>query len=346
MIDLRSDVVAPPTDEMWEAMRRAPLGWALVGEDLAVNELEGYVADVLGKEAALLVPTCGAANLLALLSLTRPGEQIVLEAAMHLVWSEGQSLAFPAGLFPILVEARRGAPDPADVETALTTPRFGHLGRPSLVCLENTHTNAGGTVLDAGQIAAIAGVAHRHGAAVHLDGARLFNAAVALGCQARDLAAPVDSAAVSLNKGLCAPEGALLVGSRAVIASARANAKRLGMASWHKAGIAAAAGLIALRTMVARLADDHERAAQLAAGLAALPGLRIDPTQVQTNIVLAKLRGELSADVFEARLAQHGVRALPRSPRVVRFVTHRLIGDAEVEHAVSACSRALGTPSP
>src|SRR5947209_5822966 len=138
---------------MWEAMRRASLGWALVGEDPNVNELEAEGAERLGKEAALFVPTCGAANLLALLSLTRPGEQIVLEASMHLAWSEGQSLAFPAGLFPLLVEGVLGAPDPAAIEAAMTTPRFGHLARTSLVCLENTHTNAGGAVLDLRQTA-------------------------------------------------------------------------------------------------------------------------------------------------------------------------------------------------
>src|SRR5258708_4789329 len=139
---------------MWKAMRRATLGWALVAEAPSVNALEALGAQILGKEAALFVPTCGAANLLALLSLTHPGDQVVLESAMHLVWSEGQSLAFPAGLFPILVDGVRGVPDPGAVEAAIATPRFGHLGRTTLVCLENTHTNAGGTVLDANQIGA------------------------------------------------------------------------------------------------------------------------------------------------------------------------------------------------
>jgi threonine aldolase len=335
-IDLRSDVVAPPTEEMWEAMRRASLGWALVGEDTSVNALEALAAEMLGKEAALFVPTCSAANLVALLTLTQPGEKIVLESTMHLVWAEGQSLAFPAGLFAILVDGTCGAPEASAVEEAIARPRFGHLGRTTLVCLENTHTNAGGAVLDANQIAAIAEVAHRHGAHVHLDGARLFNAAVALGRPAKDLVALVDTVAVSLNKGLCAPEGALLAGSRATIDAARANTKRLGLASWHKAGLAAAAGLVALTAMVDRLADDHRHAANLARRLIDVPGLRVDPAKVQTNIVLAEVADDWTASEFVAQLAMHGVLALRRSEHQIRFVTHRAIGDAEIKRAIEA----------
>jgi threonine aldolase len=336
MIDLRSDVVAPPTEEMWEAMRRATLGWALVGEDPSVNTLQALGAAILGKEAALFVPTCGAANLLALLSLTRPGEQVALESTMHLAWSEGQSLAFPAGLFPLLVDGARGAPDPSAVEAAIATPRIGHLGRTTLVCLENTHTNAGGTVLDSRQIGAVTEVAHRHGARVHVDGARLFNAAVTLGQSAEELVRAVDTVAVSLNKGLCAPEGALLAGSRETIDLAQSHAKCLGLASWHKAGIAAAAGLVALTTMIDRLADDHRRAMDLARGLGDVPGLRVDLAQVQTNIALAEVKSGATASELVARLAECGVLTLARSERQVRFVTHRLIGDAEVEQAVAA----------
>jgi threonine aldolase len=336
MIDLRSDVIAPPTQEMWEAMRRATLGWTLVGEDPSVNALEALGAELLGKEAALLVPTCSAANLLALLSLTRPGEQVVLESTMHLVWSEGQSLAFPAGLFPILVDGIRGAPDPDEVEAAIATPRFGHRGRTTLVCLENTHTNAGGTVLAPGQIGSVAEVAHRHGARIHIDGARLFNAAVALGQSAKELVRAADTVAVSLNKGLCAPEGALLAGSRELIHLARTHAKRFGLASWYKAGIAAAAGLVALRAMVDRLADDHRRALDLARGFVDVPGLRVDLARVQSNIVLAETVSGTTAPELVARLGESGILALARSERQVRFVTHRLIGDAEVEQALVA----------
>jgi threonine aldolase len=331
---------------MWEAMQRAALGWALVGEDPAVNELEQLGAKLLGKETALLVPTCSAANLLALLSLTRPGEQVVLESAMHLVWSEGQSLAFPAGLFPILVEGIRGAPSPGAIEAALTVPHFGHLGQTTLVCLENTHTNAGGSVLPPTLTANLAEIAHRHGAAVHLDGARLFNAAVALGCSVAELAAPVDTVAISLNKGLGAPEGALLAGPSPVIGRARGHAKRFGLASWHKAGIAAAAGLVALTTMVDRLAEDHRRAAELARRLAILPGVKVEPEQVQTNIVLIGLADEVVQAGFSAppvvrRLRDEGILALARSDRSIRFVTHRLITDDDVANTAAAVEQTM-----
>ncbi|MBI3965224.1 MAG: aminotransferase class I/II-fold pyridoxal phosphate-dependent enzyme [Chloroflexi bacterium] len=376
VVDLRSDVVAPPTEAMWEAMRRAPLGWAYVGEDPSVNQLEALAADLLGKEAALFVPSCSLANLLALLTLGERGTQAIVEATAHVVTSEEWGIVSVAALVPRLLAGNRGVLDPAEVTAAITSASFGRPPRTSVVCLENTHNNAGGRVLTADQTAAVAEVARRHGASVHLDGARLFNAAIALGVPARSLAATADTIAISLNKGLGAPDGALLVGTRGAIAAARWHAKRLGAGSLHKAGLMAAAGLVALTTMVDRLAEDHHRARRLAELLTTIPGLRVDPAAVETNVVPVQLvdpagttiasserdparfsQGLASPDdpaasaVWPAltapelvrRLAEHGVLALARSDTLIRLITHRLIGDEEVERAAAVFRRILAT---
>jgi threonine aldolase len=283
LIDLRSDICAAPTDAMWDAMRTADIGWATYGEDENVNELERRGAELLGKEAAVLVPTCSLANLAALLAQTEPGDRVLVDADMHIRTSEGDWLTEVARL---------------------------EVGEPAaVVCIENTHTRRGGTVLTAGQTAGLAARAPRS----HLDGARLANAAVALGVSLAELAAPVDTVAFSLNKGLCAPMGALLAGDADTIATARVHVKRLGGATVHKAGIYAAAGLLAL-DMVDRLADDHRRARELARLIGA--------PEPETNIVYH--------DVDVDRLRERGVLAMELGGRT-RFVTHRLISDADIE---------------
>jgi len=342
VIDLRSDVVTPPTEEMWEAMRSARPGWALIGEDPSVNELVELGARLVGKEAALFVPTCSMANLLALLTLSRPGERVILEAASHLATTERGGVEHLAGLIPCLVAGHRGVPAPAVVAEALGESHGSDLPPTSLLCLENTHNNAGGVAVSPEQTAAVAAVAQRHGVSVHLDGARLFNAAVALGLPAERLARPVDTVAISLNKGLSAPEGALLCGPRSLVDAARRHAEHLGATSLHKAGLAAAAGVVALRTMVDRLADDHRRAYELASRLAEVSDVGIDLTTVQTNIVLIDTRpGGILADELVRRLARRGILAMARSPQQVRFVTHRLIGDREIERTSLAVSEIL-----
>jgi threonine aldolase len=295
VIDLRSDFCAPPTAEMWEAMRAAPFGWAAAGEDESVNELERRSAAMLGKQAAVFVPTCSLANLVALLALARPGERVAVAPSAHILVNEGDWLTELARLVPV------------------------PLGEPApLLCLENTRTREGGTVVSPEEAAGLAASAER----VHLDGARLANAAVALGVPLAELAAPADTVAFSLNKGLCAPVGAVLAGGPEVIERARAYAKQLGAATLHKAGMLAAAGLVALG-LVDRLADDHRRARRLAE-LLGVPA-------PETNIVLSGLdAAALSA------LADRGVLALAPGGGRVRFVTHRGIGDAEVEAAAAA----------
>ena len=290
MIDLRSDICAAPTDAMWDAMRSARLGWATYGEDESVNELEGRGAALLGKEACVLVPTCSLANLAALLAMTRPGDRVLVAGDDHIVVNEGDWLTEVARLEPVSM----GVGEPAAV-----------------VCIENTHTRRGGTVLTAAQTAELAARAPRS----HLDGARLANAAVALGVPLAELAAPVDTVAVSLNKGLCAPMGTILAGDEATIAAARVQLKRLGGATVHKAGIYAAAGLLAL-DMIDRLADDHVRARRLARLIGA--------PEPETNIVY----GDGDVD----RLREAGVLAMQFDGRT-RFVTHRLIDDDAIDAA-------------
>jgi len=313
---------------MWDAMRSAELGWATVGEDPSVNELQERVAGLLGKEAGLWVPTCGMANLVALLTIAPRGSTVVLEASSHVLTSEAMGIEEVAGLEPWSLWAEDGRLHPVEVEEAIVETRA------LMLVLENTHTRAGGTVLSPELTAELAAAAQRHGAYVHLDGARLFNAAVALGVPVSALAATANTVAVSLNKGLCAPMGAILAGRTQVIELAHETLRRLGGASVHKAGIAAAAALVALDTLVERLAEDHRRAHELGALLQEIPGLEVEPAEIETNIVLVDVSGtELYPDEFLRLLAERGVLGLERDTSRVRFVTHRLIGDDEIAQA-------------
>jgi len=327
VIDLRSDICAAPTDAMWDAMRAAHTGWASVGEDEQVALLERRGAELLGHEAAAFVPTCTMANIAALLTLAARGETVVLEASAHILTSEGDGVRRLAGLEVVALA------DPAGHLALDAVAAAIERSAAALLCLENTHTRAGGTVLEVGETAALAAAAHARGAGAHLDGARLANAAVALGVPLRALAAPFDTVALSLNKGLCAPFGALLAGGEAVIARARLELRRLGGGSVHKAGIAAAAGLVALDTMVERLADDHRRARELAR-LLRERGVALDPERIETNIV--NIVPAQPAQAALAPLALRGVLALSLDGRRVRLVTHRLIDDGDVERAAEA----------
>ena len=331
VIDLRSDLRALPTEEMWEAMREAKLGWATHGEDASVNLLQERVAALLGQEAGLWVPTCGMANLVALITLAPRGTAVVLESQSHVLTSEAMGISDIAGLEPRSLWAADGRLDPKEVEELVVEENA------SLLVLENTHTRAGGTVLSPELTTELARVALRNGARVHLDGARLANAAVALDVTLRELATPVDTVAFSLNKGLCAPMGTILAGSALAIEGARMNLRRLGGASVHKAGIPAAAALVALDTLLDRLVDDHRRARELGARLAEIPGLRLEPETIETNIVMVDAGATgLVPDELLPLLAKRGVLAMERDTTRIRFVTHRLIGDADIARAAEA----------
>jgi threonine aldolase len=322
---------------MWEAMRNAQLGWPRFGEDPSLNALCERGAALLGKPAAIWVPTCGMANLAALMTLCEPGDRVVLESASHVLASEGMAVTEIARLEPRPVPAVGGRPDPGAVEEAIAS------SGAALLVLENTHTRAGGTVLSVGRTEALAEAARRHGCRIHVDGARLANAAVNLGVPLAELARPADSVALSLNKGLSAPFGALLAGSEAVVERASTVLHQLGGATMHRAGIAAAAGLVALDTMLERLADDHRRARGLAARLARVPGLELRNDPVETNIVLADVSGTgVAAEKLVELLHRAGVRALSFEPGTLRLVTHRLIGDDDVERAAALVAGVVG----
>lgn len=337
LIDLRSDVLAPPTEAMWEAMRAAPLGWAVAGEDQSVQELEATGAALVCKEAALFVPTGSMANLVALMSHTQRGDQVIVESASHIYWSEEWSFASICGVAARALEGVYGYIEPNDIRQVVLDQRFSHRPQTSLICLENTHNMAGGTILSPAQTASIAAVAAEFGVALHLDGARLFNASVALNEPLHAFTDGVDSVVLNLNKGLSAPEGALLCGTRAWIETARLNLKRLGGGSLHKAGIFAAAGLTALQTMIPQLAEDHRRARWLATELARIDGVHIDLSSVQTNIVMATMdETGIGANALLQQLRQQNIRATLYRNNTIRFTLHRQITDEAIHRVIAA----------
>ena len=341
-IDLRTDAMTYPTDTMWAAMRTADLGWAVAGEDGSVTALEQLAAELLGHRAAVFVPTGSMGNLVALMSHAERGQQIVLEASSHLIETEGASIGYVCGLVTRPLEGDRGRLDPGAVRAAIADRKLSDRPATAVVCVENTHNAAGGAVLSSADVEPVLAVAREHGVRTHLDGARLLNAAAALGCAPRELAETFDSVVLSLNKGLSAPLGAVLCGDPAFALRARANLKRLGAHSFHQAGIYAAAGIAALETMLEQPAADNRTARQLADHLAALPGLGVDPESVDSNIVVAKvLDPEIEPNAYLDALLRAGVRALSFGDRTLRFVTHRHFRDEDVRRVAAAVEGAL-----
>ena len=336
VIDLRSDTVTQPTAAMLEAMASAPLGDDVLGHDPTVQRLEEAAAARLGKEAALFVPSGTMGNLIALLTHTAAGQEVWLEENCHIYYYEAGGVSRIAGLLPRLFRGERGIPDPDTIRSLRRAPGL-HFPQPALLCLENTHNRGGGSVMSPERMRVLAAVARELGLKVHLDGARVFNAAVALGVDVTELVQPADSVMVSLSKGLSAPVGSILAGTRDFIRQARRVRQMLG-GGMRQAGVLAAAGLVALETMVDRLAEDHRVARELAGALAAIDGLRVEP--VETNIVLFTLPEGYEAVPFLERLASRGVLGVPFGPRQVRFVTHRhvtLEAVPQVVAAVRAC---------
>ncbi len=315
-------------------MATAEVGDDVRGEDPTVRRLEAAAATLLGKEAALFLPSGTMANQVAIHVHCRPGDELICEERSHVYYYEGGSIARLSGTQVRLLAAPGGAPTPAQVAAAVR-PDDPHQPRSRLLVLENTHNMAGGRVLSAAVTQAVAAAARRSGLLVHVDGARLLNAAVALGCAAADLVAPADTATLCLSKGLGAPVGSVLAGSRTFVAEARRVRKAFG-GGMRQAGVLAAAGLLALQDGPAHLALDHARAQRLARGLAELPYLAVDPAAVETNIVMADLRhGEPAALV--AHLQHQGVLVATAGPRRLRFVLHRDVDDAGVQRCLAAC---------
>jgi threonine aldolase len=335
IIDLRSDTVTLPTEEMLEAIRNAALGDDVFGEDPTVNELEALAAKKMGKEDALLVTSGTQGNLVSVLSHTKRGDEVILEADAHIYHYELGGISAIAGVLPRLVKGEMGVPAPEDVEEAIRPPD-PHFPKTTLLCLENTHNLAGGTCITPSQTRKLCDVAAKHGLRVHLDGARIFNAAVALGVDVKELVAPVDSVMFCLSKGLSAPIGSLVVGSSSFIERARRMRKMLG-GGMRQAGIIAAAGLVALEKMVDRLSEDHANARLLAEGLAKIDGIRIDLRRVQTNIVMFDVSDlGFTGKEFVEKLLKYGVKALTLRGNVIRMVTHRGITREDILETLDA----------
>lgn len=338
IIDLRSDTLSQPTPAMLEAILTARLGDDSRDGDPTVLELEALAAELMGKEAAMLTASGTMSNLIAMRTHAEAGAPLILESQAHIYHNEFGGYAAVCGLQPILVPGRRGAMDLDALRAALRKAGQGFPAR-GLVCLENTHNAAGGTVLSPAFTAQVSDIAHAAGLPVHLDGARIFNAAVALGVPARELAGPVDSVSFCLSKGLSAPVGSLLAGSREFIERARRIRRALG-GSMRQAGIIAAPGLVALRTMIGRLAEDHANARLFAEQLAGVAGLYIDMETVQTNMVNVDVAGlGIDAGTFARCLAERGVRGLPGLGTVIRFVTYRGISRQDVMEAAETIRR-------
>ncbi|MBW3667990.1 MAG: aminotransferase class I/II-fold pyridoxal phosphate-dependent enzyme [Actinobacteria bacterium] len=334
VIDLRSDTVTRPTAEMRRAMADAEVGDDVYGEDPTVNALEAAYAERVGKEAALFVPSGTMANQLALRLLTAPGTAVVTGRRQHIVLYENGAGGRNSGVQFTTVADDDGTLDPADITAAIDAAAH-HQPRPSLVCVENTHMPADGAPWPLDRLRAV-----KHAAAglpIHLDGARLFNAEVATGTSAADYAAQATTVMSCLSKGLCAPVGSVLAGPADVMAAAREERQRLG-GGMRQAGVIAAAGLVALRTMVERLADDHRRARRLAEAVVdRWPDAGCDPARVRTNVVTWRhAHTERALDHFAAE----GVLAGTIAPGVLRFVTHHDIDDDAVERACKVVAAA------
>lgn len=328
-VDMRSDTVTQPTDRMRAAMAQAVVGDDVFSEDPTINQLQAEAAAIMGKEAALFVASGTMGNLLAVLSHTKPGDEVILDQESHIYYYEVGGIARVAGVMPRLVPGIRGHLTGELIKSALRHKDI-HFPETSLVCLENTHNRAGGTVLPMAQLAEIRATADNLGLKIHMDGARIFNAATALAIAPELIASQVDSVMFCLSKGLSAPVGSMLVGTAEFIARARKMRKLLG-GGMRQAGVLAAAGLIALENPAARLSQDHLLAKRIAQGLAKIPGLIIDPKDVETNIIVFHLpTGMGSADDFLQQLAAQGILANAFGLQTIRLVTH---GDLAADDA-------------
>ena len=332
-IDLRSDTLSLPTEEMLQSVQTAALGDDSRDGDPTVIELEALAAEMMGKEAGLLNPSGTMSNLVAMRTHVEPGATTIVEESAHLYGAEIGGIAAACGLLVLPVPGHHGAMDPDQLRFA--TKKIPTLfPSPGLVCLENTHNAAGGTVVPLGHMAESAAIAREAGLAVHLDGARIFNASVALGEDATAITRHADTVSFCLSKGLSAPIGSVLTGPKAFIHRARMVRRAYG-GTLRQAGIIAAPGLVALRTLVDRLADDHRNARVFAEGANAMDGLNVDLESVQSNIVNLDVSGlGMDAATFASHLDPRGVRGLPGLASVVRFVTYRGISAEDIQRSL------------
>jgi len=333
-VDLFSDTLTKPTAEMRRFMCDAEVGDEQKGEDPTVNLLQEQVAELLGKEAALFLPSGTMCNEIAIRVHCRPGEEMLAHRTAHPIHFEGGGPAALAGVNVGALDGPRGQFDAAAAEAGIHF-ESRYSPRTRLLWVEQTSNLGGGSIWPLERLRAVTDVARRRGLRAHMDGARLMNAVVATGVSARDYAAPFDSAWIDFTKGLGAPVGAAIAGSREFIAEAWRLKQQMGGAM-RQAGIIAAGGVFALRHHVKRLADDHANARRLAEGLAALPGVALDSSTVETNLVFFDLTGALDAATAVERLLAHGVRMGALGPRTIRAVTHLDVSADQVERALAA----------
>jgi len=333
-VDLRSDTVTKPSPEMRRAMMEAEVGDDVYAEDPTINRLENRAAEIFGREAAIFVPSGTMGNQIAIKIHTRPGQEIICEERAHIKDYEMAMLAHFSGCLPRTVAGENGIPSWGQIKRKIQPPTY-YIAQTGLVALENTHNMAGGTVIPVETINEICDGAHNAGLPVHMDGARVFNASVALGKPVSEITKNVDSVMFCLSKGLGAPVGSLLVGSKEFIRMARIYRKSLG-GGMRQAGILAAAGLIALEEGPKRLHEDHANAKHIAERLADIRGIEIDARTVQTNIVIFDVSGtSMNATDFARKLAEKKVLASGISPELMRIVTHLDVSRGACEHAVN-----------
>ena len=338
-IDLRSDTVTHPTPAMRQAMATAEVGDDGWGDDPTVNRLQERVARMMGKEAAVFVPSGTMANLASILSHCQRGDEIIVGDQSHIYLYEYVGASALGGVaYRQIRNDEDGTMDPQAIEDAIRPPS-ARFPRTALVCLENTHNRCSGRVLTTEYTDAIAGIAHDRGAAVHLDGARIFNAAVHLGLPPAELVRSVDSMMFCFSKGLSCPVGSIVCGPRDFIERARLNRNALG-GGMRQAGVLAAAAMVALDEMVERLSEDHANARRLAEGLSRIPGIIIDPASIQTNIVILEL-ADGDAPGFLARVEEQGLRGSHPHGSKVRFVTHYGIGPDDIDAALEVAESVM-----
>ena len=334
-VDLRSDTVTQPTAAMREAMMNAPVGDDVLGDDQTVIQLQEMLAEMLGKEAALFVPSGTMSNAIAIRAHTVPGDEIITENASHIYVYEGGGYAALSGCSVALVPGKSGIMEPKDVEKAIRKQEgsLGHYPNGSLVCVENTANRGGGTCYPQDTLDEIAKIAHENGCAAHIDGARLFNASVATGVSPSRMVKEYDSISICLSKGLGTPVGSVLVGSSDFISKAHRWRKMFG-GGMRQAGVLAACGIYALENHVQRLDEDHRRAKYLAEAVNSIDGFNVNLASVETNMVY--IEGDIGAKKILEKLAEQGVDVLEVGPTAVRAVVHLHITDEDVERTIQA----------
>lgn len=342
MIDLRSDTVTQPTAGMRQAMIQAPVGDDVLGDDPTVNALEAYVAELLGKEAAVYMPSGTMTNQVALRSHTQPGDEVYLEAEAHIYYYEGGAPAALSGVTCRLLPGHNGVFTAAELAQSLR-PADPHFPRARLVCIENTHNRSGGRIFPLRVVQEIAQLCQQRDLRLHMDGARFWNACIATGIAPAEYAAPFDTVSVCFSKGLGAPVGSALVGTAAQMAIARRFRKMFG-GGMRQAGMIAAGALYALEHQRDRLQADHDNAQRLAQGLTAIKGISIDPSSVQTNIVNFEVL-EAAAEVTKG-LAQRGVAVLATGAHKIRAVTNLMVSEDQIDQAIEAIAQEVGSLRP